>query len=620
MAIYTGQGTNNDIFVGTSGSDTFTGNRGNDQMTGNGGNDVFVFDRLFDRDIIYDFSEGDRLDFSRFHISDFASLQPFMTQSGADVIIQFTLGDVIERLTLRNTALASLTASDMIFDTSVTAVYLTGGIKADALFGAGGADVLRGEAGDDRIFGGAAVDRIYGGDGRDILDGGAGNDRIYSGQGGGTMRGGGGNDLLVAESTNVINATEHHTVYGGAGNDVFRPFNRGFGVYFIEDFELGDRIDLSFLGVSSLAQLKTYMYAPGGSTNLTAINLGYGGYTEGIYIRGINPNQLTEADFILATSSEPRLVTTSEVSLKNILFGGNGDDTMIGGDGQEIFEGGRGADTMTGGDRADVYYVDHVRDKVVELADDYGNDIVYSRQTFNGSGNFIEKIVLTGTADINARGGDGDETLTGNSGSNGLNGGRGGDVMNGGAGDDVYYVDNGRDWVIETRDEAYGHDRVFSSVSYTISKFSGVEDVTLIGSKKINVIGNSLMNVLTGNDNANILRGGGHKDVLIGGGGADIFDYNAASESSINGYDRIADLNDAEDIIDLTTIDADSTVAGDQAFTLVEFFTGGGGEITLSYDAATNFTTLFADIDGNLKAEMRIVINGNHEGFMGIQL
>jgi Ca2+-binding RTX toxin-like protein len=192
MAIYTGLGTSNDIFVGTSGSDTFTGNRGNDQMTGNGGNDVFVFDRLFDRDIIYDFSEGDRLDFSRFHISDFASLQPFMTQSGADVVIQFTLDDVIERLTLRNTALASLTASDMIFDTSTTLVSRTGGAKADVLFGAGGADVLRGEAGDDRIFGGAAVDRIYGGDGRDILEGGAGNDRIYSGQGGGTMQGGAG--------------------------------------------------------------------------------------------------------------------------------------------------------------------------------------------------------------------------------------------------------------------------------------------------------------------------------------------------------------------------------------------------------------------------------------------
>jgi serralysin len=56
--------------------------------------------------------------------------------------------------------------------------------------------------------------------------------------------------------------------------------------------------------------------------------------------------------------------------------------------------------------------------------------------------------------------------------------------------------------------------------------------------------------------------------VLFGNGGADIFDFNLVSESLAATRDIIRDFA-PEDKIDLRTIDANSSLSSDQAFTYI---------------------------------------------------
>ncbi|GAD59926.1 alkaline phosphatase [Brevundimonas abyssalis TAR-001] len=99
---------------------------------------------------------------------------------------------------------------------------------------------------------------------------------------------------------------------------------------------------------------------------------------------------------------------------------------------------------------------------------------------------------------------------------------------------------------------------------------------------------------------------------MKGGDGVDTFLYLAATDSTVDSPDRILDLRFNE-FIDLSAIDANSTINGDQAFALVDEFTGAAGQMTLSYAADTTTTTVLMDINGDGVADMRILLSGNHE-------
>ena len=71
------------------------------------------------------------------------------------------------------------------------------------------------------------------------------------------------------------------------------------------------------------------------------------------------------------------------------------------------------------------------------------------------------------------------------------------------------------------------------------------------------------------------------------------------------------------DVIDLSGIDANSLLAGDQAFSFVGKFTKAAGQATLAYSVAKNVTTLSVDINGDGKADYAIAITGNHTATTG---
>jgi Ca2+-binding RTX toxin-like protein len=89
---------------------------------------------------------------------------------------------------------------------------------------------------------------------------------------------------------------------------------------------------------------------------------------------------------------------------------------------------------MVGGVGNDTYYVDNVNDSVVESAGN-GTDTVVSTITHTLATN-VERLVLSGSADIDGAGNDLANKIVGNSGDNILKGGAGNDTLVSNGGDD----------------------------------------------------------------------------------------------------------------------------------------------------------------------------------------
>jgi Ca2+-binding RTX toxin-like protein len=134
----------------------------------------------------------------------------------------------------------------------------------------------------------------------------------------------------------------------------------------------------------------------------------------------------------------------------------------------------------------------------------------------------------------------------------------------------VYWVDNAGDSTIESAGE--GYDRVYTSVSYTLTAGSDIEELATTardGTAPISLTGNAGGNLIVGNNGNNVINGLGGNDELTGRGGMDWFLFDTPLDTMWN-IDRITDFNVTDDTsrLDATifssSLTAGSSVAGSQ--------------------------------------------------------
>ncbi len=234
--------------------------------------------------------------------------------------------------------------------------------------------------------------------------------------------------------------------------------------------------------------------------------------------------------------------TLSGLGGSDTLLGFGGNDSLVGGEGNDRLDGGAGADLMTGGNGSDTYVVDNAGDNVNETGS--GIDTVQSSITFNLAGDvLVENLILTGAGAINGFGNALNNTIIGNLADNVLSGGLGNDLLFGSSGDDDLLGGAGND---------------------TLSGGAGVD----------------------------VLTGGLGSDVMTGGAGPDSFVFNSVADSPVVGFDVIRDFTEAGDVdfINLSAIDANTTVAGNQAFTFVGLaFPNDPGEVGFIQSGGNTF-------------------------------
>jgi len=291
------------------------------------------------------------------------------------------------------------------------------------------------------------------------------------------------------------------------------------------------------------------------------------------------------------------------------LFGGAGNDLLIGQDDladlpftidDDVLDGGEGADTMIGGDGFDSYWADDLGDTLIEDAPPVGASESLDSVTWTGAGVYqlaenVEYLFLRGGA-TEALGNEQANILWSAYGSSDepnyadvtLDGAGGDDLIIGGfGGDDVLFGGDGSDRVeggdfADTLHGGAGDDEL----SGESSNFIGVGDDTMFGDEGDDILdGGGGNDSIDGGDGIDVFYGGFGNDTLTGGAGADRFSGGADT-------DMVLDFTDGEDVIlgDISLF----TITQDGADTLVTYpgqFGWDAGTLRLIGIDATTITT-----------------------------
>jgi hypothetical protein len=145
-----------------------------------------------------------------------------------------------------------------------------------------------------------------------------------------------------------------------------------------------------------------------------------------------------------------------------------------------------------------------------------------------------------------------------------------------------------------------GNDLLIGSVNN--DKLSGLAgNDTLDGAS-----GDDVLDGGVGND---VLIGGAGRDKLTGGAGADTFKFASSTDSTLWNMDTMTDFKHAQgDKIDLSAIDSNANLAGDQSFKLVNAFNTADSTGQLYFDAKTHI--LYGSTDADSAPEFAITLNG----------
>ncbi len=481
----------------------------------------------------------------------------------------------------------------------------------------------------------------------DTILGQGGNDIIYT-SGSGDFWGGGGNDRIISSADFAL-AGDFKYLNGEAGIDTLdtTAFNGDYTV----NLETGQT---DYLGAPNEAREGFYNFeniisgngndALSGTAGANRMDGGGGddlimGLGGNDFLLGGSGNDTLEGgegnDRILGVTGNDTL--RGELG-NDVLNGGDGNDDMIGGNGDDIMYGGAGNDTMDGGDGNDL------------LIGNDGDDIMdggLGNDNFRG-GTGVD-VIDGGVGDDRAFGGDGNDTLRGGQGNDLMDGSAGDDVIEGNDGDDILVGRIGNDTLVggTGQDQLRGgggndvlrggddNDRLFGG-SNDDTLFGGDGDDFMQGNQQDDhlfgeagsdrlfggdgfdfLFGGAANDTLLGGRGNDVLVGGLGSDILVGGAQNDVFQFDSVADSnpfqhdSINGMDGVGVAGG--DRIDLSNIDANTLIAGNQAFSFIGEQTDVSG---LSFGAGVfwvrsifDATLLLGSIDDDDTIDLMIRLN-----------
>ena len=306
-----------------------------------------------------------------------------------------------------------------------------------------------------------------------------------------------------------------------------------------------------------------------------------------------NDDEDEDEDDTPAPVSGPRVGTPQD----DILLGTSGNDLVFGLAGVDYIISGAGADVIRAG---------------------AGNDFI------DGEGG--RDIMFGDEDDDDMFGGGDDDMMYGGAGDDRMFGQNGNDLLDGGDGDDAVFGGNGDDLLVGSLDDGddtyYGGDISGDTGNDTLdlgflTVGADVDLGTGVGGRGSAVSSQSgtdtlwgVENVVTGSGNDTITMSNA-VNVVDGGQGDDVFVFGSAAAAhgdTIRGFEE-------GDKIDLSGIDANAGLAGNDTFTLQSGqATTAPGQIVVTHETREDgeYTVISGDTAGTNAPEFRISISGNH--------
>ena len=572
-------GGGRDTLAGGADDDTLEGSAGNDSISGNAGSDRAIF-------------SSD----ASFTITD-----ALVTGAGSDNIDTLEVVQVAAGDSSNNIDATAVTQFALVVSAGGGNDTVFGGAMDDTLSGGDGNDFVNGRNGGDIVNGNGGNDTLQGGTGLDFVDGGDGDDNVQgSGSSGDTLRGGPGNDILdggagtgdIISEVGDVSFTLTMTQLTGLGTDTVQN---------VEGAMLAGGASDNAINVSASA-IPTTLTGNGGNDTIT------GGAASDLLIEtgdvdflltdagltGLGTDLFSGIDQVQLQGGSGNNVLDASASTRAVtLSGGDGNDTLIGGQLADILFGESGNDHLTGNGGADNLLGGAGTDRLVEAGD---NDFTLGSGSLNGAVkdiiNSFEEAELTGGASANTflvttfdgpvtlnggggndslegtsfddslNGGGGDDTLKGEEGSDTLNGEAGTDNLLGGSGSDSISGGDGNDRLrgeLGTDTLLTGDDTLHGGAGNDDIDGEAGNDVIAAGPDGDSVLGGTGDDSLSGDGGADLISGGAGNDTVDGGAGADDLRGDEGSDSVSGGTENdVLQGGDGNDVLDAG--DGDDTV------------------------------------------------------------